>query len=152
MENNQTVTGGGFASMDEIRAANRAIGHHWFSGETLRFFDGRVSDTLHAGRMFGHSIRFDENTPRQYRVGIARDTGEIEQIDHDFDRPALRDAFLHRRDHKIEVRFDPYNAELVEGEADPEHYHWRVYMDGLPVGVRDTLGGTRAWAETLGAG
>lgn len=138
----ETATGG-FDSMAEVRRKNAAIGHHWFEPGTLRFFDATIGRTLYGGRMFGHSVRFRDDAPRLYRVAVARDGGEIVQVAHDWDSAQSRDAYLRRQPRKLEVRFDPYNPEQVEADADPDHFHWRVFMDGLPLDCRGSLADCR---------
>lgn len=148
----ETATGG-FDSMAEVRRKNAAIGHHWFEPGTLRFFDATIGRTLYGGRMFGHSVRFRDDGPRLYRVAVARDGGEIEQVEHDFDSAAARDAYLRRQPRAVEVRFDPYpqHSELAEADADPAHFHWAVFMDGLMVGSRRDLADCRELAAELTA-
>lgn len=147
------VTTGRFDSVAEIRRANKDLGHHWFDPGALRFFDATVGRTVYAGRMFGHSIRFSDETPRQYRVAVARDSGAIEQVDHDWSDASSRDAFLRQR-HTVEIRFAPHHSEvgaIEAGEegANPAHYLWRVYLDGLPVGSPNTLAECRTFAREI---
>ena len=69
----------GFQTIDQIRQANRANGHHWFSPDTMRFFDSRVSSKLYGGRFFVTS-EVPPSGVREYSVRMARDTGEIETV------------------------------------------------------------------------
>lgn len=61
-----------FFNTDQVVAANRAAGQHWFSPDTMRFFNSRVLYTVYGGRYFltsekgpdgirGYSVR--ETTP-----------------------------------------------------------------------------------------
>lgn len=34
-----------FKTMADVRAANKAIGHHYFERSTMRFFDSRVDSS-----------------------------------------------------------------------------------------------------------
>jgi hypothetical protein len=66
--------------MDDVRAANRRIGNHWFDPDTLRFFGGRVSETLYGGRFFVSSERDSGGAwdgRRFYSVRVANDDGTI---------------------------------------------------------------------------
>jgi hypothetical protein len=148
-----TTKTGRFDSVAEIRRANKDLGHHWFDPGAIRFFDATIGRAVYAGRMFGHSIRFSDETPRQYRVAVARDSGAIEQIDHDWADASSRDAFLRQR-HTVEVRFDPHRSEVGaieagEENADANHYLWRVYVGGLPVGCPNTLAKCRTFAGEI---
>ncbi len=39
-------------TIDQIKAANKAAGCHWFSPDTLRFFGSRILPTVYAGNVF----------------------------------------------------------------------------------------------------
>ncbi len=39
-------------TIDQIKAANRAAGYHFFSPDTLRFFGSRILPTVYAGHVF----------------------------------------------------------------------------------------------------
>lgn len=41
-----------FKTIDEIKAANAAAGHNWFSPDTMRYWHTRVSGTVYGGRYF----------------------------------------------------------------------------------------------------
>lgn len=69
-----------FQTMDDVRAANKAIGNHWFDSATKRFFRSRIGSTLYGGKYFVSSEQFDDNSPRLYTIRIARDNGSISTV------------------------------------------------------------------------
>lgn len=81
-------TVGPFATVADIRAANRAIGHHWFDRDTVRFFGSRVGRTVYGGRFFVSSEqdqpfgRFPAawNGERRWTVRMADDDGSITTV------------------------------------------------------------------------
>ena len=67
--------------MGAIRAENARIGHHFFSRDTLRFFDSRIPRaTVDGSRYFVTSERFDYSSPRLYTVRYANTDGSIDTI------------------------------------------------------------------------
>jgi hypothetical protein len=73
-----------FKTIDEIKAANEALGHHWFSPSTLRFFRSRVLSTVYGGRFFVTSEKRtgwrEPDQPRLYTIRKASDDGSIETV------------------------------------------------------------------------
>ncbi len=39
-------------TIDQIKEANRAAGHHWFDPDWMRSFGTRISPTVYAGNVF----------------------------------------------------------------------------------------------------
>jgi hypothetical protein len=80
MRNNQATLRKGkimrFTSIDEIRAANKAAGQHWFAPSTLRFFSSRIGGTVYGGKFFLTSERGPDNV-RRHTVRVARADGTI---------------------------------------------------------------------------
>jgi hypothetical protein len=72
-----------YTTIDQIKADNKAIGHHWFSPDTMRFFNSRVCSTVYQGHLFISSERFDETTPRLYGVRACVE-GKIYTLAKDF--------------------------------------------------------------------
>jgi hypothetical protein len=75
-------------SMDSIKKLNKEKGGHYFDKDATRFFKSRIigTDALVNGRraFFIDSTRYDENTPRRYKVhAINLDTGRLEILDND---------------------------------------------------------------------
>jgi hypothetical protein len=70
-----------FHNLEQVKEANRRLGHHWFSKDTLRFFGGRVLPTLYGNRFFVTSefTGFDR-TARAYTVRLANPDGTVERV------------------------------------------------------------------------
>lgn len=56
-----------WSSIDEIKAANKAAGQHFFDDETMEFFDSKIESGVISGRFFITSERFMLD-PRRYTV------------------------------------------------------------------------------------
>ncbi len=72
-----------FNSLQEIKWANKAIGHHWFDESSMAFFDSILYPELvqhPEGAFFVSSEREDFNSPRRYTVRFARLTGEVNTV------------------------------------------------------------------------
>jgi hypothetical protein len=83
-----------FRSLEEVAAANRRIGHHWFDRDTFRFFGTRILDhgrvrDLPDGRSvfvyghYPHLRRGFQGIPREYRVAVVKPTGEVDSLQVD---------------------------------------------------------------------
>jgi len=69
-----------YRTIDDIQDRNRRAGHHYFSPDTMRWFNSRVSDTIYPvtyGAFLVTSERRDHETPRLYTVRFADLTGRI---------------------------------------------------------------------------
>lgn len=82
-----------FKRIDDIRAANFALGHHWFSPDTLRFFSSRIGKTVYGGRFFITSEQYNDNAPRLYSIREAKPNGAIETVG-EFQGYATREAAI----------------------------------------------------------
>ncbi len=71
--------GGKYLSVTQIKRHNEDIGHHWFSAETLRFFNGKVYEDLHLGCYFITSEKYID-LPRRYTIRKAMGDGGIETV------------------------------------------------------------------------
>jgi len=69
-----------FETMADVRAANKAIGHHWFSPGAKTFFRSRVGRTLYGGRYFISSEQFSERAPRFYTIREVSHDGQIRTV------------------------------------------------------------------------
>ena len=71
---------------DVRRAADR-LGSHYFSPDTMRFFNSRLLNVFRAldddgtRGLFVTSERFDHTTPREYRVRLYRFTPDAFEVD-----------------------------------------------------------------------
>ena len=77
-----------FASIGQIKQANRQLGHHFFDKDTLRFFHSRNGSTVYGGRYFVTSEQ-DEGFgqlgaawggERRYTVRRANADGSIDTV------------------------------------------------------------------------
>jgi hypothetical protein len=82
-----------YRDIDEITAANRRAGYHFFAADTKRFFGSRVGDTVYGGRFFVTSERtgWDHDASRAYTVREAQANGSIDTVG-DFGQHATRQA------------------------------------------------------------
>lgn len=70
---------GPFKTIAEIKAANAALGHFWFSPETIKFFGTKIMPTVVDGRYFITSEQ-PPHGPRKYSVRRAEDNGSISTV------------------------------------------------------------------------
>ena len=68
-----------FRTITEIKAANKSIGHHFFSRGAMRFFNSKIESPVLRGRYFITS-EIGPNEVKAYSVHMASDAGEIETI------------------------------------------------------------------------
>lgn len=69
-----------FRDIREVIATNKAIGHHFFDRETLRFFGSRISRELVAGRYFVTSESDFYGTSRSYTIRVVNPRGEVDTV------------------------------------------------------------------------
>lgn len=74
------MSGWPFETIEDVKRANAACGHHFFDATTLRFFRSRIGRTLYAGRFFVTSEQFEDGWPRLYTVREAMPDGSIETL------------------------------------------------------------------------
>ena len=72
-----------YATVAEIKRANRAAGRHFFDAAAMRFFRSRVSGPVIGCRYFVTSERFSDDTPRGYTVRSVDDAGNIDTVHPD---------------------------------------------------------------------
>ena len=83
---------GAFTSMDHVRRANTARGHHFFSEGAMAFFNSRVESKLLDGRYFVTSEAFDETSERRYSVREVEDDGAVETLGAFQEHPTIEAA------------------------------------------------------------
>ena len=67
-----------YATMADVRAANKEAGMNWFSKDSMQFFDSRVETVLYRGRYFITSEQDHHGgAPRTFTVRYAQDDGDI---------------------------------------------------------------------------
>lgn len=69
-----------YTSIADVRAANAAIGGHWFERGSMRFFNSVIESKLIGGRWFVTSERMDLDRRKLYSVREALPTGEIDTV------------------------------------------------------------------------
>src|SRR5690606_20233361 len=81
----QAVLGGHmFENIQQIKDANEALGHFWFSKDTMKGFDTRIVEGLHYGHLFIYSDRNYDDTGRDFKIAYAFNTGHVERLDLDY--------------------------------------------------------------------
>ena len=74
---------GPYASLGQVKAANRQTDHHWFDPDSMTFFGSRLESSLQYGRLFLSSEQQptthpdDPVHPRKYTVRCATDDGAV---------------------------------------------------------------------------
>lgn len=69
-----------FFTIKEVKQANKDLGHHWFSPDTIRFFNCRVLPTVYGGHYFITSEKYDYNSPRLYTIRFVSSDGSIDTV------------------------------------------------------------------------
>jgi hypothetical protein len=64
-------------SIAEIKNANKARGHFWFSDDTMRFFRSKIHGEVIGGKYFVHSIQYGDDHPRQYKFSWVNQDASI---------------------------------------------------------------------------
>ena len=79
-----------YFTIQDIKNANRAAGHHFFSPDTMRFFGSRILRGVIGGKYFITSEQREYDTPRRYTVRVCDDRGHIDTVGdfHSYDTPA----------------------------------------------------------------
>jgi len=67
-----------YFTIEQVKEANKALGHHWFEPATLRFFKSRVDGPV-IGNMFVSSERFNMET-RLYTIRRVNEDGSIDTV------------------------------------------------------------------------
>ena len=72
------------ATIETIKAANEAIGHHFFKPEIMRFFGSRILAEVYegAGGVYFVSSERPPFGPREYRVRRANPDGTITTMEN----------------------------------------------------------------------
>jgi hypothetical protein len=69
-----------YQTIEDVKAANRSIGHHYFDRGTMRFFNSKIESGLIGGKYFITSERMELNMPKRYSVRMAAPDGTIDSI------------------------------------------------------------------------
>lgn len=78
----ETMTRGQFKTMADVRAANKALGHHFFDRDAMAFFRSRIESELYGGRYFVTSEQYEDSKgnreARRYTVRMVQDSGDVD--------------------------------------------------------------------------
>lgn len=69
-----------FTNIGEIKEANRELGCHWFSADTMRFFGSQVLPTVYGGRYFITKEDDFRREKKLYTVREAQPNGDIDTV------------------------------------------------------------------------
>ena len=69
-----------YTSIDDIRAANERLCHHFFSPGARRFFRSRILDGVIQGCLFITSERHSDRDPRLYTIRRAFPSGCVSTV------------------------------------------------------------------------
>ena len=72
-----------YRNITEIKQANKAIGHYWFSPATIKHFASRVESPIMEGRYWVESTRNSDNSDREYKLCRVDDDGVIQYVTGD---------------------------------------------------------------------
>lgn len=73
----------GYATIDDIKAANKKVGHSWFSADTMKEHGSKVETEVIGGFYFvesGHCNLGDPSSGRVYRIAAAAPDGTIHYL------------------------------------------------------------------------
>lgn len=69
-----------FQSINDVKAANEAIGGHFFDPVTMTFFDSRIESEIIDGHLFITSERGWSGAPRLYTIRTVDERGNISTV------------------------------------------------------------------------
>ncbi len=69
-----------FTHTDQIAAANKAHGGHWFDPDTMRFFRSKTYGSVHYGRYFITSEVPWGIERRKYSIRVTDESGNVETV------------------------------------------------------------------------
>lgn len=75
-----TIERPAFHTLEQIKRANDRHGNHWFSADSMRFFRGKCSEKIIAGRYFVSSEQYSSDSKRLYTIRCALNSGAIETV------------------------------------------------------------------------
>ena len=137
-----------YETIDQIRDANRALGHHFFDRDTLRFFGSRIGETVYGGRYFVTSEK-PPFGPRRWTLRVALDSGAVETVGEHCAMPRSRA-------HALAVRAAAAHDSVHELASEPQRrllhaaavFEWaperlEAYAFGILYGMYRADDGTR---------
>ena len=95
-----------FKTMADVRAANKALGNHWFDTETMKWWKTCIESSLIAGRYFITSedeFALDGSVPKRiFAVRYANDNGSIETLKSHLRSKDVAKDYIN--DYKLELK------------------------------------------------
>lgn len=68
-----------YTSIDEIKDANKRLGHHFFTPNALKFFKSRIGETIYHGKYFITSEKRNDAL-RLYTIREAKENGSVKTV------------------------------------------------------------------------
>lgn len=68
-----------YFTINQIKQANRSLGHNWFDSSNMRFFNCKVLPRVYSNNLFISSEKY-HNDDRMYTVRQSQEDGSIETI------------------------------------------------------------------------
>ena len=72
-----------YRTIAEVKKANKAAGHYWFSPATLKAFASRVETPIIGGRYWDEATTTYNGDGREYKMAVADDTGDVRYLTQD---------------------------------------------------------------------
>ena len=104
MKNTTTTTAGGksnkersktmFSNIMQVKEANKKLGRHVFSAETMRFFGSKVVSDLIAGQYFVTSDDNFDRTTKLFTIRIDEADGSVDTVGEFGEFETLADALV----------------------------------------------------------
>lgn len=66
-----------FSTIPLLKEANRKLGQHWFSKDTMKFFNTQIESIIYDGNYFITSEKFNDEHPRKYTVRSFNADGRV---------------------------------------------------------------------------
>ena len=101
-----------FWTMYQLERFHWSRGYHFFSADTMRFFNSRIQSLPpYKGRVFVTSERMNWNTPRYYTVRVIQPSGNIETIGE------FQGFATHQSAHRFAEKYAAQNFARVGNES-----------------------------------
>ena len=81
-----------YETMDDVMAANEALGHHWFEADTMAFFKSKIETELLGGKYFISSEKSPFRLKRDYTIRRADEDGRVSTVGKLGEHDSLVDA------------------------------------------------------------
>jgi len=88
-----------FTTINEIKRANKQLGHYWFHVDTVSYFDDTLESGVIDGSFFIHSIKHKQ-CDREYLIAFACGTGAVETVGPKFKNINAARAWINEHGYK----------------------------------------------------